>query len=67
MKHANENYYIFYDLADEDNQQRIITNDGVIDTIDKYDHKYKKYDAIQMKFLDCDPNNDVLKEYLKFF
>lgn len=60
-------YYIYYDLVDEDNKRRIITMDGKLDTIDKWKNDYKGYNDIQVKFIECTLNDDILKEYLQFF
>lgn len=67
MKIIQSDYYIFYNLADQDNKQRIITHDGILDTIDKYDHKYKNYTYVQVKFIECELNDEILKEYLTWY
>jgi hypothetical protein len=60
-------YYIYYDLADEDHKRRIITNDGKLDTIDRYINDYKGYNDIPIKFISSAQNDEILKEFLKFF
>lgn len=65
--YKNSNYYIYYEIADEENSRRIITNQGDLDTIDKYSNSYDYCTPIQLKFVDKAPNDDILKEYLKNF
>jgi len=67
VNYAKPNYYIYYDLADEDDKRRIITNKGDIKTIDKYDPQYKDYGKNYLKFIEGKPNDQMLKDYLVQF
>lgn len=64
QKYINNQYYIYYDLADSDYQRRIITYDCVLDTIYNDDIKYKGYKDIVLRNVDALPSDDILIKYL---
>ena len=66
-KYANTNYYLYYETYE--NEFRIITVDGIIDTIKhKSDERYKEYKPILLRFADTDVSNDEnLRAHLKKF
>lgn len=66
VTYFNANYYVYYELVDHDeNKRRIITNKGVLETIEQHDERYKQYTDFPMLFIEDDPSDKVLTEYLK--
>ena len=60
-----KNFYIYYQLADQNNKIRIINSFGdPPKTIDMYEKKYKDYGKIPLKFIEGIPSDEMLKEYL---
>jgi hypothetical protein len=63
-----EFFYIYYQLADQNNKIRMINSFGdKPKTIDLYDINYKKYGKIPLKFIEEAPSDDILRIYLKKF
>ena len=71
-----QKYYIYYQLADENNKIRIIKSfydpkkinkPDDIQTINLYDTKYKDYGKIRLKFIEGKPDDEMLKNYLEKF
>ena len=61
-----KNFYIYYQLADQNNKIRIINSfSDAPKTIDSYDKKYKDYGKIPLKFIEGTPSDEMLKDYLK--
>ena len=71
-----QKYYIYYQLADENNKIRIIkcfydpkkiNQQDDIQTINLYDTKFKDYGKIRLKFIEGKPDDKMLKNYLEKF
>ena len=63
-----KNFYIYYQLVNENNKIRMINSFGdAPKTIDTDDIKYKDYGKIPLKFIEGTPSDEMLKEYLKQF
>jgi hypothetical protein len=71
-----QKYYIYYQLADENNKIRIIkcfydpkkiNKQDDIQTINLYDTKFKDYGKIRLKFIEGKPDDKMLKNYLEKF
>ena len=71
-----QKYYIYYQLADENNKIRIIKSfydpkkinkPDDIQTINLYDTKFKDYGKIRLKFIEGKPDDEMLKNYLEKF
>ena len=71
-----QKYYIYYQLADENNKIRIIkcfydpkkiNQPKDIRTIDLYDTEFKDYGKIRLKFIEGKPDDEMLKNYLEKF
>jgi hypothetical protein len=64
----NQKFYIYYQLADQNNKIRTINSFGdAPKTIDIDDIKYKDYGKIPLKFIDGIPSDEMLIKYLKQF
>jgi len=66
VKYFNNFYYIYFNIADS-SDRRIITQNGILSTIDIDDKTHSHYQAIELKHLDKDPNDHVLIDYLSQF
>ena len=63
-----KNFFIYYQLVNENNKLRIINSFGdAPKTIDTDDIKYKDYGKIPLKFIEGIPSDEMLRIYLKKF
>jgi len=61
----NDNYYIYYVIADTNNEKRrCITNNGVLATHDVSDDRFDGYLSVPLKNVDDIPSDQVLTDYL---
>ena len=76
IKYDRQKYFIYYQLADENNKIRIIkcfydpkkiNQPDDITTIDIHDKKFKDYGKIKLKFIEGKPNDEMLIDYLTNF
>jgi hypothetical protein len=66
VKYFNNFYYIYFDIADS-SDRRIITQNGILSTIDIDDKTHSHYQAIELRHVDKDPDDHVLIDYLSQF
>jgi hypothetical protein len=61
----NDNYYIYYEIADSNEElRRCITNNGVFATHDISDDRFDGYLAVPLRNIDEDPCDKTLSDYL---
>jgi hypothetical protein len=66
--YKNKEFYVYYELADSDGERRILTcRSRVYATIYPDNEKFSKYFPIQMKYIDKEPNDESLMEFLDKF